>query len=197
MTSRQLAHKQARNGQFADAAQTLRTLLRQAPRNHELWLDLAHCYLEMGNLQKACQFFEKSLILCPEHDQAWFGYAITLEAMQDYTRSFEAYHTVLRLNPGCVPARQHLGGLYLVTHHYQKARDTFEALNQDRPTVTSLMGYALALDYMGQTQAAQQAYCDVLAYKPNTRHRHYIQERLTALVPRQARHKRRHLARIK
>jgi tetratricopeptide (TPR) repeat protein len=187
--ARQRAHQLARSGRFDDAAKAFRHLLRQYPNDVELWLDLAHCHLERQDLPKASQCFERVLGWQPEHDQAWFGYAITLEAQHDYTRSFEAYKTVLRLNPTCVPAKQHLGGLYLLTQQYGKALQVFKALTVQQPTVTSLMGYALALDYMGHTQAAYQAYAKVLAYKHDTRHRHYIQDRMAALNPGQSKSK--------
>jgi tetratricopeptide (TPR) repeat protein len=146
-------------------------------------MDLAHCYLETQQLAKACECFERVLSWDIQKTDAWFGFAITLEAMKDYTRSFEAYQTVLRLDPDNENAHQHLGGLYLMTGQYKKALHIFQSLLLKRQSVTSLMGHALALDFLGKTEAACIAYQKIVGFNPNTRHRQYIEERVKLLTP--------------
>lgn len=181
--SRQLARDSAANGQFEQAIKQLKKAIIKKPLDAELWMDLAHCYLQTQQLAKASDCFERVLGWDVQKKEAWFGFAITLEAMKDFTRSFEAYQTVLRLDPGNECAHQHLGGLYLMTSQYQKALRVFQSLLLKRQSVTSLMGYALALDFLGKTEAACNAYQRVIAFNPNTRHRQYIEDRIKFITP--------------
>jgi tetratricopeptide (TPR) repeat protein len=181
--SRQQAQTFAANGQYDQAVRQFKKALLKKPLDADLWMDLAHCYLETGQFTKACDSFEKVLTWDVQRTEAWFGFAITLEAMKDYTRSFEAYQTVLRLDPTNEPAHQHLGGLYLMTGQYKKALHIFQSLLLKRQSVTSLMGHALALDFLGKAEAACKAYQRVINFNPNTRHRHYIEERVQLLTP--------------
>jgi tetratricopeptide (TPR) repeat protein len=181
MTSRTVAHQLAAKGDFKQAIVEIKHLLHRRPTDAQLWLDLAHCHLELRQLSKARDCFEKVLTRNVNMVEAWFGYAITLEAEKDYARSFEAYQTVLRLDPECLPAEQHIAGLFLHTAQYGKAYEAFKALLVHHTSVTSLLGCALALDYAGKSQAACRAYQQVLAFKPNTRHREYLLERITLL----------------
>jgi tetratricopeptide (TPR) repeat protein len=181
--SRQQAQEFASNGQFDQAIRLLKKAITKEPLNADLWMDLAHCQLEHGQLTKACECFEKVLSWDVQKIEAWFGFAITLEALKEYDRSFEAYQTVLRLDPTNEAAHQHLGGLYLMTGQYKKALHIFQCLLLKRQSVTSLMGHALALDYLGKAESACKAYQRVISFNPNTRHRQYIEERVNILTP--------------
>jgi len=108
-----IADGMSRRGQFASAAQVLRTGIRQSPRDPDLWIALGNALVAHGEgfISPAAQFaFQRAATLSPQHPGPPFFLGLALAQSGRLAEARTLWAELLARAPDAAPWRQDLQG---------------------------------------------------------------------------------------
>ncbi|KPL19030.1 MAG: hypothetical protein AMJ92_04830 [candidate division Zixibacteria bacterium SM23_81] len=102
-----------KNKQYADAIPHLERVLELDPKNENTYYRLADCYLQLNELDKAQEVYQRAISADPEngHYYQYLGYILDKKGL--HQEAIEAYERAVDLMPESVEAHLALANLYL------------------------------------------------------------------------------------
>jgi tetratricopeptide (TPR) repeat protein len=65
----------------------------------ELWLEKGNYLYEQGRYDEAVVFYDRSLLLNPQHDASWFNKGNALYMQGNYDKALQAFDRTIEINP--------------------------------------------------------------------------------------------------
>ena len=109
---RELSIQLRLQGKLAEAVDTCRRALDQAPGDALAWNELAHALRLQGQFSSAREAAQRALQLHPGLASAWFNLGAVLVAQNDVTQGVAAYRKALELQPEFAEVWSNLGGIF-------------------------------------------------------------------------------------
>lgn len=123
----------------------------------EVYIALGNLYRISGELDAALSEFENALSLAPDHYEAVYGIAQTLEAQGDLDGAEVQYNSLIRIEPGYWHSYNALGHFYYGSDRYAEATFNFRRVTSLDPD------NALAQNNLGAAQYMQGDYAGAAA----------------------------------
>lgn len=123
----------------------------------EVYVAIGNLYRVSGELEAALLEFGNALMLAPEHYEAVYGIAQTLEAQGDLDGAEAQYNNLIRIEPGYWQGYNALGHFYYGNDRYAEAAFNF------RRVISLDPDNALALNNLGGAQYMQGDYTGAAA----------------------------------
>ncbi|MCW8125020.1 tetratricopeptide repeat protein [Microbulbifer halophilus] len=95
-------------GDFNDAREILKPLLKKLPENSDCWQLLATCEKNLGNFDSSLNAFKKSLKLAPKQPHTWNNLGNLYLQHKEIQKAVSSYRKALQFNPDYDDARLNL-----------------------------------------------------------------------------------------
>jgi tetratricopeptide (TPR) repeat protein len=120
-------------GDYANAIETCKILISQAPDNHENLFNLGIIYLKKRDYQNALESFQKALTLKPNFDKAYYNIGLVYYSQEKFAEAADAFNKFIQLMPDQPEAHYNLGASYLHLKKYEEAIKPLERACELRP----------------------------------------------------------------
>ncbi|MBN2843400.1 MAG: tetratricopeptide repeat protein [Sedimentisphaerales bacterium] len=160
----ELAGKQVQNGQIEKAIQTIQDSLDKSPDFIGGWLMLAQLYQQkdMPSASQAC--LNQALRIKPEHPEANYQMALTMEMAEDFDNALAHYETAIKYSPDNLEYTLARVNLLTEMGQKEKAAKILQEqidLGRNNPAVFMMMGNI----YTENNQTAQATVMYQMALK--------------------------------
>jgi len=124
---------------YEKAVEYLLRILDIDSHNGEIWSELGHCYLMMGDLQKAYNAYQTALYKLPNPKQdtkLWYGIGILYDRYGSLEHAEEAFNAVLKIQPNFEKANEiyfRLGIIYKQQGKYEQSLSCFSIILNSPP----------------------------------------------------------------
>jgi two-component system chemotaxis response regulator CheY len=128
-------------GNIADAERQIAAVMSSNPTDLNM-VDIAQLYLEIGNVDKAGEYLEKTVEPIPETVTVFNNYAIALRRANRYEDSIRIYKKCLQITPDSDILQYNLAVLYHTMNQYTEAKKILGktlALNPDNRPAKDLL----------------------------------------------------------
>jgi tetratricopeptide (TPR) repeat protein len=159
------AHHQA--GQWRQAEEAYRQLLRRDPGNGRVWFALAHLCQTRSRLAEAAAYFRQAIEIHPQDPQGPFSLGNVLLQDKKYDEAAEAFRRCLKLRPDHVEALTNLGYVLGEQGKTEEAHAAYRralAIRPDVPEVHHNLGNLLR--EQGKREEALACYDEALRLRP-------------------------------
>ena len=155
-------------GETEEAIRHYRALLGANPNDAGLLANLGHALHLSGRHEEAIQSFERALALQPRHPIAHHNLGKARQAQGDYPGAAASFERAVAANPRLYEAWLDLGFCQLERQALAAAETAFRQASMLRKeAVEPLLGYALAVSYLGRNEDALAACRQALAIDPD------------------------------
>lgn len=154
-------------GRLDDARRHFDLAIAQSPRDAMLLVEAAVVEGQLGDLKAAERMLEKALKLDPDNADAWYNLAQAARERNVLERAVRLFRKALVHDPHHADAAFGLGEALYVQGKAEEALpwlDEAMRLAPDDPEIVHVK--ALALDHLGRSGAAMEAYRQVLRLQP-------------------------------
>src|SRR5258705_11073108 len=115
ITPIEAAEEHQKNEKFNYAITRYEEVLAQEPDNANAWFNLGHCYLAMGQGEKALDAFDRVSYALP----ARYNAAYTYKTIGDLAEAIKRYKEIIETNPDYEPAQLALGFAYITQGDFE------------------------------------------------------------------------------
>jgi tetratricopeptide (TPR) repeat protein len=115
---------------WAEARDTLLTVVRIEPRNAVAWFNLGFARQQLGELPEAVEALRTAVAHNPRLDQAWYGLGLALTQQNSHRAAAEALESAAKLQPENGHIWYQLGLAYHALHEADKVKGIAEHLNR-------------------------------------------------------------------
>ncbi|MDD2380867.1 MAG: tetratricopeptide repeat protein [Mariniphaga sp.] len=155
-------------GETKNAERSFRKALKYAgEEKDDILYHMANAFVQSGDIKKAVEHFEQSLLINPENEQALYDLGFYSDQSGDFQKSIEYYNRYLDIDPFNFSIWFNLGISYNKAGNYEKAIEAYEfalALNEDFDQ--SLFNIGNAFANAGKFREAIERYNDYLEFDP-------------------------------
>jgi tetratricopeptide (TPR) repeat protein len=121
----------------------------------------------LGRFEDAALSYSAVAVSQPENPDAQFNLALCLQRCGRWDTAAEGFERVLRVNPDWIEARLALGACLLEMNRTEDALECFDGARGGVQQGPALFGKAVALQLLGQFDAAERIYEELLTSAPN------------------------------
>lgn len=114
---------------FKVAVKFLEKGMQYNARNSDLLIELAFCYEQIENIDKACEIYEKVLVIDPYRSEAWFNLGQIYFSQALFLKAIDAYEYALTINPEDVMSALQKAHAYFQVEEYKLAIEAYEDYN--------------------------------------------------------------------
>lgn len=117
--SYETAMEYQKNEQFTDAITCYEEITLHESHNANAWFNLGHCYLALGQGERAINAFNNVLRINPQALPAHYNKAFTYKTIGDLDAAIDLYKQIIETNPDYEPAHIALGFAYLTQGDFE------------------------------------------------------------------------------
>ncbi len=165
----QLAFQNLRIGNYNDAKKYFEIILSTESKNVFALYNLGIIYQELGNFDRAIEFYERVLKLKPKKlEDVYLGLGISFKAIGDYKKSLDNYENAIRVNPKCISAHNNLGNLNKQLGFYERAIDCFIKAIEIKPKYANAHhNLGLTFQDLGKKREAKKSFETAIELEPD------------------------------
>jgi tetratricopeptide (TPR) repeat protein len=115
ITSIEIAEEHQKNERFHYAINRYEEILAQEPDSPNVWFNLGHCYLALGQAEKALDAFDRVSYALP----ARYNAAYTYKTIGDLDEAIKRYKEIIETDPNYEPAQLALGFAYITQGDFE------------------------------------------------------------------------------
>ncbi|MGB8277252.1 MAG: tetratricopeptide repeat protein [Methylovirgula sp.] len=131
-------------------------------------------YFNIGETQRALEWFDRALYLKPAFPDALAARAVALQRLGHTQDALAALEAILRIDPGNYEALYMSGVIHQSLDHPQEALARYEgALMQKPDYCEALLNRGVLLEQLGHCEAALASFDSVLALRPDDAMAHF------------------------
>ena len=108
-------------GDYTDALAMDEKLLPTQPQDAQLYTWLGYINLQIGNNERAVEYYRKAIRLRPDNAYNYIGIGRSFGELGRNQESMSAFQKALSIDPSESYSHDYLGYLYTSEHHYQEA----------------------------------------------------------------------------
>jgi tetratricopeptide (TPR) repeat protein len=127
--------------QFAEAAGVYEQLLKETPKDSEVWNRLGIAYQQDLNLQQALKCYDRASKFDKSNAAVWNNMGTIYFEEQKYSRAIRSYHKAIDLDKSNATFYSNLGMTYLSTKRLPEAQEAFHQALLIDPDVFSQNGH--------------------------------------------------------
>ncbi|MCZ7584228.1 MAG: tetratricopeptide repeat protein [Deltaproteobacteria bacterium] len=149
-----LAGVYAKQGQYDRALEMMKLASRGRMHNSAVEFNLGEIYRMMGDLEKAAEYFKKSLAIDRKNVKALEQLGLVLQQRQNWDESNRWYIALSKLTPNSATVHLNIGRNYMMLREFPRAIPALErslALSPDNPRALEFLGNA----YLSMTKTSK------------------------------------------
>jgi choline-sulfatase len=165
---------QGREAPFDKIIALLTDVVREDPEVIDAWFMMGTQHLGHGDLEKAVQYFKRTLTLKPDYDLAVFNLAQAYRGLGDDDAALAGFEHYLTLDPKDPFVHYQIGEIWLDRGDLARAEQLFRrALDIDPRLASAKNALGVITLQRGDAKAAERLIRDALAIKPTVRLAHF------------------------
>ena len=123
-------------------------ILKKYSQNEKLNSILGCIYDELGNYNKALEFYKKALVVNPNSEEIMVNMGVTLATIGEISSAKIYYEKAIQINPNFINAYGNLGSLLTELAKFDEAIECFKkglTISPNHPFILNNLGYAYKL----------------------------------------------------
>jgi len=138
------------------------------PKNTTVFNNLGSACKELGELENAQAFYEKTLTLNPNHTHANFNLGLLYYQLKQINKAKNLLEKTTQIQPNFALAHFNLGNLLAETKQYKKAKESFSKAIKIRPDLYGAHNnLGLTFRSLGDYESAINCYKEAIKIRPN------------------------------
>ena len=118
---------------YQESEKVLGRLIKKHPHYAPAFNQLGYTYKEMGDFDKAIEYFKKYANLEPDQPNPFDSLGDMFRARGDYNNAIDNYKKALSVKPDFYTSLRNLGSTYLTIGEYEKSKTTYKKLLSLKP----------------------------------------------------------------